>query len=410
MKNFLLHVFKDPMIVVFVVVSIVFGIPALAASSQINKNAVVVGVGIDLSEEGEKKYDVSFLTFAPVPEQNFTETYKIVAAEGDSIAEASNFAGLNLGRTLRFSHMKTIVLSEDVVMEDIPKLLDYLARGNELSGSTKIIATKSKAKEFLSVAQKLDSESSVKISELVSNNAKEASAADATIETFFKGYLGPTKMSIIPLFDLEQDEDEGMSVATMVSDSEESKSGEKKKDKKFIVNSGDAIVFKDGKMLSTIDSEQVQNINWIKGDFARGFVEIKDFNSKTFDGADLTFEIFGSGRRRKIVFENGTPVVYLNPRVNIVLAEVEKDGMLTRNVEFFVLADEDIEILNQHIRQFFADGINWMRENKADLVDFYTLLWNANKGEFQKFLRNLEDESDYLSHIVFKVGVKARTR
>ena len=409
MKNFLMKMVKSPMVIVFLVVGVFFGIPALAKSSQINENAIVVGVGIDLCEGEEKKYDVSFLTFAPVPEQNFVETYKIVASEGDSIAEASNYAGLNMGRTLRFSHMKTIVLSEDVLDEDMPKLLDYLARGNELSGSTKIIVTMSKAKEFLQVAQKLDSESSVKISELVANNEQEDSATDATLETFFKGCLGPTKMSLVPVFRLETKEDEGMSSSVEAQSKSASGQQENSSDK-FIINSGGAVVFKEGKRLCAIDAEQMKNINWVIGNFSKGFVEVEDFQSEKFEGADLTFEIFGSEMRRKIVFENGIPIIYLNPRVNVVLAEVEKEKMLTKNVEFFILSDRDYEILNKQIRTFFADGIKFMRDNKADLADFYTMLYNTNRKDFSKFLDNLPDREDYLNHVVFKVGVKVRTR
>ena len=393
------------MVVVFFVVAIFFGMPAIAKASQINENVIVVGVGIDLCEHAEKKYDVSFLTFTPVPEQNFIETYKVVVAEGNSIAEAANFAGLNMGRLLRFSHMKTIVLCEDIFDDDVPKLLDYLARGNELSGSTKVIATPAKAKEFLTIVQALDGESSIKISELVTNNASETHAVEATLETFYKGYLGPTKVSLIPIFDLKGNDD-GMSV-----ESGQNQQGEQKFDKKkFIVNTGEAELFKDGKRIDKISSERLRSINWVCGKFERGFLEIENFDSERFGGASVTFEIFGNSLRKKVEFENGVPVVYLNPRIDITLAEIEKDGMYAQNTEFEVLTDEDIENLNRQVRAFFADGISLMRTKQADIADFYTLLHNANKKEFEKFLRSLDNQDEYLNYIVFKVGVKTRTR
>lgn len=413
MKDFLSKFFKNPIVIVLLIVSIFWGMPALTKASQINENSIVIGVGIDLSESGEKKYDVSFLTFLPVPEQNFNETYKVVSAQGDSIAEASNFAGVYLGRKLRFSHMKTIVLSQDVLGEDVPKLLDFLARGSELSGSTKIVAIDDKASKFFSVVQGLDSESSIKISELASHNHKEVYAVDATLEKFFKGYLGPTKVSLIPVFSLTKDDANGLAVSGEMEQSPSSKASEKatqKESSEHLINSGDAAVFKDGKYVTTLSVEQMKNINWMTGEFSRGIIQIDDFQGKEFKGMNLTFEVFDNKMNKKVIFENGTPVVYMNPRINVVLAEVEKDGMLDKNVEFYTLYQDDFAELEHHIKSYFADALQTMRENKTDICDFYTLIHNADKKKFCKFMNSLEDREDYLSYVVFKVGVKVRTR
>ena len=50
------------------------------------------------------------------------------------------------------------------------------------------------------------------------------------------------------------------------------------------------------------------------------------------------------------------------------------------------------------------DGIRIMRENKADITNLYTTIYNKFPKEMSEFLDRLEDRDDFLNFVVFKVA------
>lgn len=150
MKQFVQTAFKTPMFFVFVFVLCLYGFSALGRPAEINTYAVVTSIGIDSTDDEENKYEISLLTFIPIAEQNFTETYKVVSAKGRSVSEAMDFAGLHIGRQVGLSHVKLVVIDKNLINDDISNYLDYLSRSKNMSASTRIIVSDSSAKDYIS--------------------------------------------------------------------------------------------------------------------------------------------------------------------------------------------------------------------------------------------------------------------
>lgn len=411
MKEYLKNIYKTPMIIVFILIVVVYGFSALGMTAEVNRYAIVTAIGIDNVEDGENKYEISLLTFIPIAEQTFTETYKVVSAEGKSVSEAMDYAGLHIGREVGLSHVKLIVLNESLVKEDITKFLDYLSRSRNMSSSTKLIVADSSAKEFLQVAEKLDSQSSIKVSELIAYNNEYIYASDSSLETFFKGLFGPTRTSIIPYI-LLKEEGEGYAATSESGQSKTQSGGEQSSSQnKKIVNNGDTIVLKDAKEKIKLTSRDIENINLVRNDFSDGTIEIENFTDENFDDANLTFEIYDKNIRKKVVYQNGIPIFNIDIELALSLTEVEnKFGMIEENVEFFVITKEAVQEIEKKVRTSIMEGVRLMRDNQTDIVDFYTFMYNSNKSSFLKFLNMLEDKDDYLNHIVFKVSVKISSK
>ena len=92
MRKFIMKLWKTPMAVIFLVITIFYGFSALGKPTEINRFAVVTAIGIDEFADGENEFELSFLTFIPIAEQTFTETYKVITAKGRSFVEAIDYA------------------------------------------------------------------------------------------------------------------------------------------------------------------------------------------------------------------------------------------------------------------------------------------------------------------------------
>ncbi len=402
MTSFLKSLAKVPMFWVFVVICLLYGISALGMPAEIDRYAIVTAVGIDMLPE-EDQYEISLLTFIPIAEQGFAETYKVVSSKGRSISEAIDFAGLHLGREIGLSHVKTVVLNKEILNENLSKILDYLSRSEHLVSSTKLVATDASAKEFLQAAQSLDSGSAIKISELINFNDEYIYATDSSFESFFKGYFGPTRVSVMPFLTLESSKGEGL---TAVGDQGGQNSGGQTSQSKEIVNNGYAIIFKDGKQKVMVDGIDMKKLNLVHGNFNIGTIVLKNYSNDHFDNATLTFEIVEKVMRYRVDYQNGIPVVGLSSRLVVSLSEAEnQEGMIAKNIEFDSVDKNMIEAIKQKVKNLMGEAIVVMRDNQVDVCDFFTLLHNHDKSEFEHFLSMLDDQDDYLNKIVFKVSV-----
>lgn len=414
MKDMIKVALKTPMFLAFLVVLCAYGFSALGKPAEINTYAVVTSIGIDKIDEEDLNYEISLLTFIPIAEQSFTETYKVVSSKGRSVSEAMDFAGLHIGRQVGLSHVKLVVLNKDLIEDDISNYLDYLSRSKNMSSSTRIVVSDSSAKDFLNTAQELDSESSIKVSELINFNSEYIYASNSSFETFFKGKFGPTKVSLVPFLKLENESDDGISVFAE-NDSqagEDNGSGAKTaKEKNTIINNGDTIIFKDGKKKTIIDGRQAKAINLIRGDFKTGSIEIKDFSNKDFEHVNLIFEIYNKEIKYKVVFENGVPIFCINMDLTLSLSEIQNpNGIIEKNVEFFVVSQDETDAVAKKVNTSMAEALQIMRDNQVDIINFYTYMNNSNKKQFNKFLKSLDDKDNYLSNIVFKSSVKVYSK
>lgn len=404
MIGFLKGLKKVPMFWVFVAICLMYGINALGMPAEIDRYAIVTAVGIDMVQEDENQYEISLLTFIPIAEQGFAETYKVVSSKGRSISEAIDFAGLHLGREVGLSHVKTVVLNREILDENLSKILDYLSRSEHLVSSTKLVSTDASAKEFLQAAQSLDSGSAIKISELINFNDEYIYSTDSSFESFFKGYFGPTRVSVMPFLSLKTSQSEGL---TAVGDQGEGSSGQSSGGQsKEIVNNGDAIIFKDGKRRVEVDGIDMKKLNLVHGNFNIGSIVLENYNDEHFTDATLTFEIVEKVMRYRVDYQNGIPVVGLSSRLTVSLSEAEnQDGMIAKNIEFVSVDGQMIEAIKQKVKSLMGEAIALMRENQVDVCDFYTTLYNHDKSEFERFLKLLDDKDDYLNNLVFKVSV-----
>lgn len=422
MKFYWKQFLKVPMLLVFFTMVGIYGLAATGKTAEVNQYAIVTAIGIDTAEDDDvNKYEVSLLTFVPVAEQTFTEKYKIVSAKGRSISEAVDFAGLNIGRKVGLSHLKIIVLSQDILNQGLYNFMDYLTRNVQLSTSTKLVTTMDdSAKDFLAAAQMLDTESSIKISDVITYNADYLYSTDSTLETFFKSTFGPTRVGLMACLTSKDGEGESLSASTEQGEGQKSEGGGQKSgggggnggsgtqlDSQMMIKQCHIAVLKDAKPVIGLDGDQMKCVNFVKGDFSFGSVQVKNFSDEIFDQANLSFEIFDSGTDRFVTYQNGTPVVEINTRLTLRLFEVEnKDGMVQKNVDLTVLSDSAINAIEKEVKTQMTNGLNIMRENQVDIADFYTLLHNKNPIKFKKFLENLQDKDDYLNRMVFKISVR----
>ncbi len=406
LKNYLSYAFRVPMFIVLLFIVIVYGLPALGKDAEVDEFAIVTAIGLDKGTDDE--VDVSLLTFVPVAQQNFAEKYKVVKASGSSVLEAIDYAGLYLGREVGLNHVKTVVINEEYFTENASVEMDYLTRNKSLALSTSVICTDAKASDFLETVQKMDTESSIKVDDIIDFNNKFIYSTESTFETFYKGLYSKTKSSLVSFISLSEDIDEGVTVSASgeaSGGSGDTATNNGKETQKTILNDGKSILCKAASKVALLDNTDMQKLNLATGSFKSGTIVIDDFSDDVFHNARLTFDIQNIDIRRKAQFINGHPIVNMSIKLYVKLLEAkEEDLEIKENIDIKNISKEAIDALESKVKLSISDAINILRENKCDILKVYTLLNNSHPNETKKFMSRLEDEQDFLNHVVFKVS------
>ena len=406
LKNYLSYAFRVPMFILLLFIVIVYGLPALGKDAEVDEFAIVTAIGLDKGTDDE--VDVSLLTFVPVAQQNFAEKYKVVKASGSSVLEAIDYAGLYLGREVGLNHVKTVVINEEYFTENASVEMDYLTRNKSLALSTSVICTDAKASDFLETVQKMDTESSIKVDDIIDFNNKFIYSTESTFETFYKGLYSKTKSSLVSFISLSEDIDEGVTVSAsgeVSGGSGDTATNNGEETQKTILNDGKSILCKAASKVALLDNTDMQKLNLATGSFKSGTIVIDDFSDDVFHNARLTFDIQNIDIKRKAQFINGHPIVNMSIKLYVKLLEAkEEDLEIKENIDIKNISKEAIDALESKVKLSISDAINILRENKCDILKIYTLLNNSHPNETKKFMSRLEDEQDFLNHVVFKVS------
>ena len=406
-KEYLKILTKSPIILIAIFIILTFGSVSLGKNAEINQYAIVTAIGIDKAENSDNEVEISLLTFVPVAQQSFTEKYKVIKAKGESVSEAIDFAGLSIGRRVGLNHVKILVINEEYFNENASVEMDFLVRDKNLALSTSVVCTDAKASEFLEAVEKLDSEGSIKIDDIIEFNNEYVYSNESTLETFYKGLYGPSKSSLVSFIALSENSDEGVTVSANNGEGQAGNSGSQNssQSEKTIQNDGSTILCREGREVCHLNSEDMKKINFLRGSFAKGAITIENFSDNVFHNARLTFDIYESYINKRVKFENNIPIVNTDVRVFVKLTEAkENDLEIKENVDYKNMSTEAVNALEKEIKSLIKEGLDILRENQCDIIDVYTLLYNHDPNAMQKFLKSLEDEEDYLNHIIFKIS------
>ena len=317
MKEHLKNLFKNPMLLIFLVVVIFFAPLAIFSPGESKNRGVVTAVGIDKVDD---EYEVSLLTFIPTANQSFDEQKSVVSGKGKSVAEAIYNAQTTLGRRVGLWHARTTVVSEELLQEDVAQSLDYLCRIASLPENTVFVCTNKTAKQLLEVSQYLRTNIGLKLDQLIGYNTSEVYVKDTSLESFYKGYYSDVRSSIIGYLSVEDEESEEEGISSIqkaeqnpseqsqsTSQSSDSESGGGQSNKSQIVNHGESVLIKNGKMVEKLNVDILNGINLLKQGAKNYIITIQSVDKKG-NNVKLSYKLKNEKVLSATKFENNCPV------------------------------------------------------------------------------------------------------
>lgn len=142
---------------------------------NIEKTAIIVGLGIDKADNGE----LEVTTQIAVPQasnQNSTNSDAILSAKGKTLYEALENISLKTGWYPKLTFCNLIILGKDLIYDDFMPIINYILTSNRFQNSAVVACSEVKAKEILNCSTPLDYISSFALQKILLRNLDRSSS------------------------------------------------------------------------------------------------------------------------------------------------------------------------------------------------------------------------------------------
>lgn len=235
---------------------------------ELNELAITTGVSIDYDKETDE-FIVITQVINPVKEQDAkssNETSFInYESKGKSLREAIRKIVLDSPKRLYGSQLQILILSENVLNEKLPDIIDFFIREPELRPEFKIIIAKDeKALEGISIQTLLDDLSSSNIlSSLETQSERIGITTVVSLNELTNMYLNPYLEIVLPSMIVKGSIEEGINKDNLSTTKDET-----------TIEISTTGVFKDNKFQGYLTEEESKTLNLIRGDIKNTIINM----------------------------------------------------------------------------------------------------------------------------------------
>ncbi|MDR2090849.1 MAG: hypothetical protein LBP62_04265 [Clostridiales bacterium] len=387
MKNLV----KKKGIILFILLSLFVVLSANIKNVDLNKRALVIGMGVDFSEDG---YELTIQTYLAKqvsdssPEAGEALT---VSARGITLGEAAKRLNIKTGKTLSFALCYVVIFGAEAAERGVLDALNFIMNETDAAWDAALLYGEISAKEIMKIKSPINTGSMLLLHDMLSD--KQSKPYDTkTVKDFYADCFSRSGASSMPVLK-----------KTAGGQDAESAGSEDDKEKKEYYEISSAAVFKRDKFLFETDADETFAMGLLSRGRARG----------TF-GTD-----FGRGRasfitdRKKLHEKYNISDMLYTAEIKVFLeASVsEKESVINAGKDAFgpnggasriTLTKEEIAAAEQKIERDISAFIEKSAEYGADVLAL-------NDKFFQRFGRKWEEAagSDYLNRISKKIKVRA---
>ncbi|TRZ39030.1 Ger(x)C family spore germination protein [Niallia circulans] len=186
---------------------------------ELSEIKLVSGMAIDKGDDGKYEVTVEALNAAELNSRTSggNAPSLVETIEGETLSEVSHQFSQYYAQYLVFSHMKLLVISEEVAKSGMIDFIDYLERNRELRDDFKILIAKgNKASDVLKVTNLYRKSSSLKLSTQLENMFQDwGGDPDMRINDFINDVTLEGKEAVLNTVVVEGDKKVGASVENM---------------------------------------------------------------------------------------------------------------------------------------------------------------------------------------------------
>ena len=419
--------------------------------SQAQSRAIVTAIGIDKTEDN--LYEVTLAVITPKSGGQVGGGSMVETGTGQTVAIAMHLLSINFGKKLGLQHCDSIIISDNVLKDDITNVLDFFIRTNNLTSDANLINCPKSAKELITQGASSQASSVANINDIIQYNNDFLYSTNVTIYEFYNRYFSEAGAIYMPIIELEGEENildsyntktqnnesnngssqsatssslssNSSSSNSSSSDSESSNSGaSNSKDSSGsnnagtsgtnsskLTSNGKCAVIKKGVKIREISENERIALNILSKNNNRGIIGTSNFTEGALKNATVIMQLVNKNLSVKGYFENGKPKIKFDVDMIVKPDEIIMDKMDLETITGLTsfMTPKLKQALIDNINKCINELIENMKTYKTDILFVYDNLNRFHHKELENFLNTLEDKSDYLNYVDFETNINIR--
>lgn len=376
--------------------------------SDNNTKLVVTTIGIDKEDD---EYIISSLAVIPKTSTDVNANLETFEGTGKTISEALEHISLNTGKQIGLAHCDCIIVSKEIMEENIAIVLDFFIRTANLTTNAGLLASDSKSKDLVEVSKNSNNLFDLTLKDIISNEEKSTLLNSITIENFYRSYFSRSGTFFIPILSYEKENSsEGAGSSNESSDSQSGgeNSGGSKQGSGKIKNEKKIAVLDRGKFARILTEDENFIYNLLSKNSDNLNIEVENINDKY---TTQSLEVYNQINKIGLPlyrFDNGKPYVQYEVWLNIMLEEVQSQNNFSYAsidaLQNFISEAVEKELLKT-IDEKRKSTVKTMQEEKNDILNLYAKFNGYRHKEWQKYLQSLDNQNDYLENMDIRINV-----
>lgn len=312
---------------------------------ELNNRAIVAGMGIDYNKD-EFTVTLEILNSKKSEsEKESTNKTSYVSGVGKTIEEAMKDAHFRVSKDAYYSHLKVMVISEEVAKNKIDDIIDYLLREPNIRNIfMPVMALGSNAADIIETISTENPVSSENIQILIESNKKSENVAlDQDFENFIDSFVDKRKDAALTVIKKEDD--------TLVL--------------------GGIAAFHESKLVTVLNNEEAGAYKVLKNDSNNHFVKTYCNESEK---KYITIDLY-QNKKTEIEFNDNKLMVKSNLLGSIVADECKYDF---RNPSVY---PELEKIFQKAIEKEYQNVLTKLQKNKSDILYINSNYYKKNRKE-----------------------------
>lgn len=338
--------------------------------------SIVTGMAVDTGEN--HKYRLTVETTAasevnPRTAEGFAPA-NIQTLEGDTIAEITHKFNITSEQSFILSHMRLLVISQEVAEKGMIEFMDFLDRNREIRDDFEIvIARDDEAANVLKVNNMYKKSSSLKVyTQLVSMYKEWGGVPELKLNDFIRIYNSDGQTPVLVAMKVKGDPKKGGNIENMKSVTPESK-----------VDVDSLGIIKGGKLLGYVSFYDARNMLFVQNN-------IKSTVISAVCGKDdkkIGYRVTSSVTKVKAVEKNGVPTFTIRINTGGFLQGTQCLTNFKKPYAF----EEFEKSVNEMMEKEISGTIEKMKEPSADIFGLGELLKDQDYKHFKKYRDNWDE-------------------
>lgn len=364
---------------------------------DIEKTAIVVALGVDYDQD---QYNVTAQIAIPQASTTATENIdSVITARGKTIAKAISEIGARTGWYPKLSFCNIVVIGSKTAEKGVNDVIDYTMRSTKLLDSAIMVIAENTAQELLTSKTPLDSVTSFALLKiLVKNTEKTDVILTNDIKDFAKETASLSKVSVLPIVKEVKSRDNAndSSSGSSGDDSTENANEDKTGSGNVIYDATNSAVFKDGKIVSTLNHFESLVFQLCQDDTDLAYLE-KEYKDEIY-----LFRVKSTSVKTGLNYKDGKFTYTLGANVKLKMVGVTGNKHPESSKDTDAASDALLSAVKTYLQQETAKLIEKTLSKDIDLFGIKNKLYQRYPRLYKKY------KDDILNSVSYKIEFKIK--